>query len=90
MDQLGVEMKEAISHGVIVAKIDSLKPGFWRALGNHALSGIASVAVALALFGVVTLYSSFQQNGGLEGRIRQITTPSESIHIGSPSASDAP
>ena len=39
------------------------------------LSGFASVAVALALFGLMTLYSSYQETGGLEGRIKQINTP---------------
>lgn len=83
LDQLGAEMKETVSNGVIIAKIDSLKPGFWRALGNHTLSGIASVAVALALFGLVTLYSDFQHNGGLEGRIQQLDRPA-------PAAPDPP
>lgn len=72
LHQLGAEMKESISHDVIVAKIDSLKPGFWRSLGNHTLSGVASVAVALALFGLMTLYTSYQENGGVEGRIKQM------------------
>lgn len=72
MNQLGAELKESITNSVVIAKIESLKPGFWRSLGNHTLSGIASVAVALALFGLFTLYASYQETGGLEGRIRQI------------------
>ncbi|WP_459749348.1 hypothetical protein [Pseudomonas sp. 3A(2025)] len=75
LDQLGAQMKESITNDVIVAKIESLKPGFWRSLGNHTLSGFASVAVALALFGLMTLYSSYQETGGLEGRIKQMNTP---------------
>lgn len=74
LDQLGAEMKETIATGVIVSKIESLKPGFWRSLGNHTLSGVASVAVALALFGLFTLYSSYLENGGLEGRIKELNT----------------
>lgn len=75
LDQLGEELRESITEGVIIARIDSMRPGFWRSLGNHTLSGIASVAVALSLFGLFTLYSSFQENGGLEGRIRQMANP---------------
>lgn len=44
---------------------------------NHTLSGFASVAVALALFGLMTLYSSYQENGGLEGRIKQLNSPAQ-------------
>ncbi|NVZ30225.1 hypothetical protein HX881_32060 [Pseudomonas gingeri] len=73
LEELGQEMKDAMTKSVIIEKIESLKPGFWRALGNHTLSGFASVAVALALFGLFTLYSNYQENGGLEGRIRQMT-----------------
>ncbi|RBH56917.1 hypothetical protein C3F00_012905 [Pseudomonas sp. MWU13-2860] len=84
LDQLGAEMKETIANGVIVAKIESLKPGFWRSLGNHTLSGIASVAVALALFGLFTFYSSYQENGGLEGRIKQMGAPLQSYPANQP------
>lgn len=73
MNPLGAELKETITNSVVIAKIQSLKPGFWRSLGNHTLSGIASVAVALALFGLFTLYASYQETGGLEGRIRQMS-----------------
>lgn len=84
LDQLGAEMKETIANSVIVANIESLKPGFWRSLGNHMLSGIASVAVALALFGLFTLYSNYQENGGLEGRIKQMSAPLESSPANQP------
>lgn len=73
LDELGKEMKDVMTRSVIIDKIESLKPGFWRSLGNHTLSGLASVAVALALFGLFTLYSNYQENGGLEGRIKQMT-----------------
>ena len=86
LDQLGAELKESISNGVIASKIESLRPGFWRSLGNHTLSGIASVAVALALFGLFTLYSSYQDNGGLEGRIKQMSLPFQPISAPAPHA----
>lgn len=79
LDQLGQEMRDTISNGVIIEKIESLKPGFWRSLGNHTLSGIASVAVALALFGLFTLYSSYQESGGLEGRLKKMEGPSHML-----------
>lgn len=72
LDQLGAQLGESISNDVIVSRIDSLRPGFWRSLGNQTLSGFTSVAVAPALFGLMTLYSSYQENGGLEGRIKQL------------------
>lgn len=77
LDQLGAQLRESITNDVIVSRIESLKPGFWRSLGNHTLSGFASVAVALALFGLMTLYSSYQENGGLEGRIKQLNSPAQ-------------
>ncbi len=81
LDQLGAEMKEAITTSVVVERIDSLKPGFWRSIGNHALSGVASVAVALALFGFMTLYASYQESGGLEGRIKEMSTRAEAAPL---------
>lgn len=79
LDQLSARIKETVSRDVIVAKIESLKPGFWRSLGNHTLSGFASVAVALALFGLFTLYSSYQDNGGLEAGIEHLAAPKNPI-----------
>ena len=78
----------------LVAKIDQLKVGFWRNFGNHILSGIASVAVALAVFGIFTLYGDFQKKGGLEGSItsfnRSAETPPAVTNVQPASTLNAP
>lgn len=81
LEQLGEEMRNTISEGEVMSrlnqmqpaladKIDNLKPGFLKSFGNHLLGGFASALVAILLFGFFTLYSKFQNDGGLEGWLK--------------------
>ncbi|EKT4451377.1 hypothetical protein QEL87_002686 [Pseudomonas putida] len=54
----------------LISKIDGLKPPFSKVIGNHLLGGICSAVVAISLFGFFTLYSKFQNDGGLEGMLK--------------------
>lgn len=56
---------------IFTSKVDGLKWKFWPAFGNHMLSGLASVIVALLIFGCFSLYNMYQQQGGLEGMAKQ-------------------
>lgn len=56
---------------IVTSKVDGLKWKFWPAFGNHMLSGLASVIVALLIFGCFSLYNMYQQQGGLEGMAKQ-------------------
>lgn len=78
LEQLGVQMRDSITEDllitrfdnlapVIAKKIDELKSGTMKTLGNHLLGGFASVLVALSLFGVLTVYADYQKKDGLEG-----------------------
>lgn len=58
----------------VTTKVEGLKPTFWGAFGNHLLGGFASVIAALLVFGGVTLYNLSQQNGGVEGVVRDAST----------------
>lgn len=55
----------------VTTKVDGLKWKFWPAFGNHMLSGLASVIVALLIFGCFSLYSVYQKQGGLEGMAKR-------------------
>lgn len=55
----------------VITKVDGLKWKFWPAFGNHMLSGLASVIVALLIFGCFSLYNFYQQQGGLEGMAKE-------------------
>ncbi|MBK5002338.1 hypothetical protein IAE37_004614 [Pseudomonas sp. S31] len=63
--------KVATLEKTVTTKADALKWKFWPALGNHMLSGLASVIVALLIFGCFSLYNLYQQQGGLEGMAKQ-------------------
>lgn len=56
---------------IVTTKVDGLNWKFWPAFGNHMLSGLASVIVALLIFGCFSLYNLYQQQGGLEGMAKQ-------------------
>ncbi len=60
---------------IVTTKVDGLKWKFWPAFGNHMLSGLASVIVALLIFGCFSLYSLYQQQGGLEGMAKEASNP---------------
>lgn len=83
-------IKAAVSTGV-----ESLKWRFWPAFGNHMLSGLASVIVALLIFGSFSLYNMYQERGGLEGMAREAShqinqSPTASIPAPSPSPAQPP
>lgn len=83
-------IKAAVATGV-----ESLKWKFWPAFGNHMLSGLASVIVALLIFGSFSLYSKFQESGGLEGMAREAShqlnqPPTVSIPAPTPAPAQPP
>lgn len=54
----------------VITRVDGLKLKFLKNFGNHMLSGLASVVVALIVFGTFSLYSLYQERGGLEGMFK--------------------
>lgn len=52
------------------------------------LNGLASVIVALLIFGCFSLYNLYQQQGGLEGMAKQASSQANQQTLGSPP--DAP
>lgn len=68
----------------VIAKVDGLKWKFWSAFGNHMLSCLASVIVALLIFGCFSLYSLYQQQGGIEGMAKEASNPATQKPAGLP------
>jgi hypothetical protein len=48
------------------------------------LNGLASVIVALLIFGCFSLYNLYQQQGGLEGMAKQASSQANQQTLGSP------
>ena len=67
----------------VTGKVDALNWKFWPAFGNHMLSGLASVIVALLIFGCFSLYNLYQQQGGLEGMAKQASSQANQQTMGS-------
>ncbi|EPJ8754072.1 hypothetical protein G7009_05945 [Pseudomonas capeferrum] len=81
LEALGEEMRGTIMTNEVMTrmnqiepnlsgKIDQLKPPFYKVIGNHFLGGVCSAIVAVTIFGFFTLYSKFQNDGGLEGMFK--------------------
>ncbi|MGK0159415.1 hypothetical protein [Pseudomonas mosselii] len=58
--------------------------------GNHMFSGLASVIVALLIFGCFSLYNLYQEQGGLEGMAKQLSSQANQKTMGSPSTLQPP
>ncbi len=89
LDQ-ALQAKVATLETTVTTKVDGLKWKFWPAFGNHMLSGLASVIVALLIFGCFSLYNLYQQQGGLEGMAKQVSSQDNQQPVGpssSPTAS---
>lgn len=66
MESLGGDMRDEIQKSEIIARIAALKPTRLAAFFDYMLSGVASVLVALLLFGLFSVYSNYQNAGGIE------------------------
>lgn len=76
--------KTTTLEATVTTKVDGLKWKFWPAFGNHMLSGLASVIVALLIFGCFSLYNLYQQQGGLEGMAKQVSNQDNQQPVGPP------
>jgi hypothetical protein len=88
LEQLGQQMRDSITEDLLIARFDSLPPAIakqvaelkaspLKTLGNHLVSGLASVFVALSVFGIFTVYADYQKKGGLEGVLSGMRPPVE-------------
>jgi len=88
LEQLGQQMRDSITEDLLVTRFDNLAPAIakkidelksspLKTLGNHMASGLASVFVALSVFGIFTVYADFQKKGGLGGALTNMRQPLE-------------
>lgn len=84
MESLGGDMRNEIQKGEIIASIAALKPTRMAAFFDYMLSGVASVLVALLLYGAFALYSAYQNAGGIE-KVASEAIQGASANAGTPS-----
>ncbi len=84
MESLGGDMRDEIQKSEIIARIAALKPTRLVAFFDYMLSGVASVLVALLLFGAFSMYSAYQNAGGIE-KVASEALKGTSANVGTPS-----
>ncbi|MCB4796112.1 hypothetical protein LGR51_16560 [Pseudomonas sp. NP21570] len=88
MESLGGDMRDEIQKSEIIARIAALKPTRLAAFFDYMLSGAASVLVALLLFGVFSVYSKYQNAGGIE-KVASEALQGASANAGTPQPAPA-